>query len=186
MRNVPFTKYVRFVNSKYMVAYGLYCYGYYDTLIEALMTRDKMAAENYPEPKYKFIQKTGKSYTIIKRVNGKQYSFGSYVRLSEALKMRDYFESEGWENCLDERLVHSTPSHIRKTDSGKYQIIKQYGNNNNRSRDSFGVFNSKKEAEIEVRKLRRYCWDIDALCDGIDERNNNEAITWLNRNISKY
>ena len=57
----------------------------------------------------KYIHKTKEGrYSLNKRIKGKTYNFGTYLTLEEAKKYRDYFESKGWENSLDERLDYST------------------------------------------------------------------------------
>ncbi len=58
----------------------------------------------------KYIRKTRYGrYYLIKKIKGKGYNFGTYPSLEEAKKYRDYFESKGWENSLDERLEYSNP-----------------------------------------------------------------------------
>lgn len=91
VKGIPYTDHIHHINNKYQVSYNLnngefYYYGSYDTLIEALMVRDKMAFENYPKPKYKYISYNGYSYIIRKYVDGELVNFGSYSTLSEAKK----------------------------------------------------------------------------------------------------
>lgn len=172
----------------------------------------------------KYIHKTNSgNYCLIKKIKGKFYNFGSYHSLEEAKNYRDYFESKGWENSLDERLEYSTSKHPNRyirTRNGRYVIIKSINGNpiffgtyfslekarkvrdyfENRGwninerfhfsdikyvsknhgkyvvrktidgkRVSFGQFKDKESAIEEANLLKRCDWDLDALCEGIDE-----------------
>ena len=114
--------------------------------------------------KYIFFDKRKGTYVLTKKVMNKPYNFGSYKSLEDALKARDYFEKNGWGNCLNERLkfTYRKPKYIvwlknrrvwqiRKTINGKLII--------------FGQFKTFDEAEKEVEILKKYNWDIQAVCD---------------------
>ena len=114
--------------------------------------------------KYIYFDKRKGTYVLTKKVMNKPYNFGSYKSLEDALKARDYFEKNGWGKCLNERLKFSyrKPKYmvwlknrrvwqIRKTINGKLTI--------------FGQFKTFDEAEKEVEVLKKYNWDIQAVCD---------------------
>ena len=114
--------------------------------------------------KYIYFDKRKGTYVLTKKVMNKPYNFGSYKSLEDALKARDYFEKNGWGKCLNERLKFSYRKHkyivwlknrrvwqIRKTINGKLTI--------------FGQFKTFDEAEKEVEVLKKYNWDIQAVCD---------------------
>ena len=114
--------------------------------------------------KYIYFDKRKGTYVLTKKVMNKPYNFGSYKSLEDALKARDYFEKNGWGKCLNERLKFSYRKHkyivwlknrrvwqIRKTINGELTI--------------FGQFKTFDEAEKEVEVLKKYNWDIQAVCD---------------------
>ena len=172
----------------------------------------------------KYIRKTRDGgYYLIKKIKGKGYNFGTYPSLEEAKKYRDYFESKGWENSLDERLEYSTSKHPNRyirTRNGRYVIIKKingnpiffgtyfslekaqkvrnYFENNgwninerlhytdicyvskshgkymirkviNGKREYISQWNTLEDAKEEVELLKKSNWDLDTLCEGIDE-----------------
>ena len=127
--------------------------------------------------KYIHFDKRKGTYVLTKKVMNKPYNFGSYKSLEDARKARAYFEKNGWGKCLNERLKFSykKPSYIvwlknrrvyqiRKTTNGKLTI--------------YGQFKSIEEAEEEVELLKKYDWNIQALCDLSTE---NKEITECQR-----
>ena len=100
-----------------------------------------------------FHKETG-HYQVGKKIEGKQYSFGTYSTIEEAIKVRDYFKENNWP--IHERLKFSKTRFIQKTSAGNYMVVKQnkYG-----EKRSFGVFKSLKEAEHQVRLCVRFNWD---------------------------
>ena len=115
----------------------------------------------------KYIEKTKEGYIRVRKsINGKNYNFGSYKSLEEAIGARDYFESKGWENCLDERLKYSTkPKYWTITRTGKYIPQKRVN-----GEIVYGcTCNSLEEVENEVKLLEKCGWDYDALCESIDD-----------------
>lgn len=122
----------------------------------------------------KYIEKTKEGYIRIRKsINGKVYNFGSYKSLGEAMEMRDYFERKGWDKCLGERLKYSTkPKYWTITRTGKY--IPQRRIN---GEIVYGcACNSLDECLEEVELLNKCGWDLDALCEGIDETVDGEII----------
>ena len=63
-----------------------------------------------------FIKTTG-HYQVSKKINGKQYSFGTYDTLDEALFARDYFQENNWD--LRYRLQFTKTKYIKKLPSSK-------------------------------------------------------------------
>ena len=114
--------------------------------------------------KYISFDKRWRTYVIYKKIKGKQYNFGSYNSLEDAKNARDYFEKEGWENCIHKRLQFTNVSNLEKS-NGKWTIVKQ----SKGKRTTYGRFDSYEEAAYERDLLKQCGWDIDALCN-IDER----------------
>ena len=114
--------------------------------------------------KYIFFDKRKGTYVLTKKVMGKAYNFGSYKSLEDARKARAYFEKNGWGKCLNERLkfTYNKPSYIVWLKSRKvYQIRKVIDG----GLTIYGQFKTINEAEQEVELLKKYDWDIQALCD---------------------
>lgn len=104
------------------------------------------------------VSSSGKYY-IRKYVDGKEYNFGSYDSLDEAINYRDYFQAKGWSNCLDERLNYSSSKFIQKI-GDKYKVEKCFGNHRsgNRKRYSYGTFNTLREAITHRDKCIKENW----------------------------
>ena len=100
-----------------------------------------------------FIKTTG-NYQVSKKIKGKQYSFGTYDTLDEALFARDYFQENNWD--LRYRLQFTKTKYIKKLPSGRYQVIKQH----NGTQTSYGTFDTITEAEYQVQLCKRFQWDI--------------------------
>ena len=104
----------------------------------------------------KYIRKTNSgNYCLIKKIKGKFYNFGTYPTVKEAKKYRDYFESKGWENCLDKRLEYSTlktnPNRYIRPYKNHYRIIKILNNKT----CFFGTYHTLENAQ----KARDYFED---------------------------
>ena len=112
--------------------------------------------------KYIYFDKRKGNYVLTKRVLGKKYNFGSYKSLKECKTARDYFQKNGWGNCLNERLKFSYTKHdninwlkskrvwqIRKTINGKSTI--------------FGHFKDYDAALNRVESLEKVNWDAQLL-----------------------
>ncbi len=105
--------------------------------------------------KYIYFHKETGHYQVGKKIEGKQYSFGTYDCLEEAKKARDYFIKHGWN--ISERLRFTRTRFIRKLPSGNYSVLKQYGNGKS---ESYGTFPTLEEAEYQVILCKRFNWDI--------------------------
>ena len=105
-----------------------------------------------PGTEYIHHMPTG-NYQITKKVNGVQFSFGTYSTLDEAKKWRDYFQESNWK--LTERLHYSKSKHIMKLSSGKYKVIKQKNN----TLINYGIFDTLPEAEYQVKLCKTFNWD---------------------------
>ena len=127
----------------------------------------------------KHIYKYGNCYSIRKSINKKVYSFGNYKSLEMAIEMRDYFESKGWENCLKERLDYTEPpKNYVSLKRGVFYPIKTI-----KGQIVYGmVCHTLEECLEEVQLLNKVDWDLDALCEGIDETIDGEII-FLNKKM---
>jgi len=117
-----------------------------------------------PDSKYIFFDKRVGTYVITKKVKGNDYNFGSYKSLEDAKKARNYFEKNGWSNCLNERLKFSykQPKYLIWLKSREvWQIRKKI----NGKLIIFGQFKRIEDAEEEVKLLKKVNWDIQSLCD---------------------
>ena len=151
-------------------------FGRYHTLKEAIKWRDYFIKNNWNldlrligTPNKNIYYKLGK-YRIIKKIDGVDYTFGSFNTLTEAEKRIEEIKLKGWENVIrdNERLIETTVKNIIKLPNGKYEIIK----NINGVKHTFGVYNTYEKAEEEVKLLRKCNWDYEALCESIDESQN--------------
>ena len=109
----------------------------------------------------RLIHKTkGGRYFLIKKIKGKHYNFGTYSSLEEAKKYRDYFESKGWRNCLDERLNYSTSKHPNRyitKHKESYRIFKKVKGET----CFFGTYKSLEKAQ-EIRDyFERTGWNLN-------------------------
>ena len=110
-----------------------------------------------------FDPRRGRFY-LHKRINNKNYYFGTYSSLTDAKKARSYFEEKGWGNCIHERLRFTSPKSnniVWLKSAKRYQIRKM----NNGKLTIYGSFRTFEEAEKEVELLRQVGWDMQALCD---------------------
>ena len=101
---------------------------------------------------------------LSKRIKSKVYNFGSYKSLEKAKRARKYFQTKGWDNCLNERLKFTCkkPKYIIYLKNKRvYQIRKKI----NGELIIFGQFKDYNEAEKEVELLIKSDWDFQVLCD---------------------
>ena len=109
----------------------------------------------------RLIHKTkGGKYFLIKKIKGKHYNFGTYPSLEEAKQYRDYFESKGWINCLDERLKYSTsknPNRYISKRKGSYVILKKV----NRVTCFFGTYKTLEKARRIRDYFERTGWNLN-------------------------
>ena len=179
MRGIPGTKYISYrsnldvyeivkrINGK------LEYFGRYHTLEEAIQCRDYFIEHDWDlslrlihTPNKNIYFKLGK-WRIHKKINGKEYYFGSFDNLEDAEERVKEIRLQGWNNVIkfNKRLLETTTNNIVKLPNGKYEIVKTI----NYTRYTFGVFSTYKEAEKEVKLLRQCEWDYEALCESIDE-----------------
>lgn len=120
--------------------------------------------KNIPGTEYIKKLKNGK-YIINKKIDGTTYCFGIYKKLDTAIYYRDYFQTKGWSNCIDERLNYSETydDHdynmryiylIKST--GNYQITKKIDGET----VSFGNYDSLDEAMFWRDYFEENNWDI--------------------------
>ena len=105
-------------------------------------------------------------YRIGKKVNGKQYQFGSYDKLEDAIYYRNYFQSKGWVNCINERNNYTSTKKTRKyTDNRRY--IRKSGNNYRIDKDidgkkyNFGTYDTLDEAIFFRDYFQENDWPLD-------------------------
>lgn len=120
----------------------------------------------------KYIRKRDSGvYEIRKWINDKVVSFGCYPTLEEAQYYRDYFEKKGWD--VNERHKFCLkPKYYSHKGNGYYQISKQINGKQIYFDHVKGLENVKREVEL----LEKCDWDLDALCEGIDETVDGEII----------
>jgi hypothetical protein len=121
------------------------------------------------------VLRIGDKYRVDKKLNGKNYYFGTYPTLIMALMVRDELISKGWplsevkHPCNSEKYISCL--------KGKFIIEKEIkGYNYN-----FGQFKTLKSALDERDKLIMCGWDYDAM-ESLDERVDGEII-WLGSKV---
>ena len=148
-------------------------FGRYHNLKDAIKWRDYFQENNWNThlrligtPNKNIYLKLGK-YRILKKINGKEYYFGSFNTYEEAETRVNQIRLKGWENVIrdNEQLIETTVTNIIQLRNGKYEIVK----NINGVKETFGIFQTYEEAEKEVKLLRKCNWDYDAICEGINE-----------------
>lgn len=100
-----------------------------------------------------YYQKDTGHYQVAKKIKGKQYSFGTYDTLTEAIHIRDYFKKENWP--IEKRLMFSKNTFIHYY-NGKYHVRKVIDG----LRFSFGVFDNYHDAEYQVELCKKFGWDL--------------------------
>lgn len=173
MKHIHKTKQGRYSLSK-RIKRKSYNFGTYLTLEEARKYRDYFESkgwENSLDERLDYSTTKGSnrhicirdgSYFIYKRIGGESVFFGTYYSLEKARKVRDYFENTGWN--LNERLHFSDVYYVSEN-HGRYVIRKTIDG----ERVNFGQFKDKESAIEEAKLLKKCDWDLDALCEGIDE-----------------
>ena len=123
---------------------------------------------------------------IRKRENGKYevrkwfkkeqkvITFGRFNTLKEALHYRNYFIKKGWPLELKGKYG-SRPKNYSPTGKG-YQITKQF----NKKQIYFDFIWSEEDAKKEVGAYRKCNWDLEAVCESLDETIDGNIIM-LNR-----
>ena len=181
MKNIPGTKYLSY--RKHLGVYEivkrvnnkLEYFGRYYTLEEAIKWRDYFIQHNW-DINLRLIGTVNKNiyfklgkYRIIKKINGKEYYFGSFDTLKEAEKRLKEIRLNGWEKTIqdNERLQQTTTKNIVQLPNGNYHIKKMI----NGKTFYFGVFSNYEDAVDEVKLLRKCNWDYDTL-ESINESHN--------------
>lgn len=151
-------------------------FGRYHTLEEAIKWRDYFQQNKWNldlrlvgTVNKNIYFKLGK-YRIYKRINGKEYGFGSFNTYEDAEKRVKEIRLIGWEKVLynNERLLETTVTNIIHLPNGKFEIVKTI----NGVRETFGCFDNYDDAVDEVKLLRKCNWDYDIICESIDESDN--------------
>lgn len=125
----------------------------------------------------KYIRKRDSgNYEIRKWINDKVVSFGCYPTLEEAQYYRDYFEKKGWD--VNERHKFCLKPKYYSCNGNGYQISKQIGG----KQIYFDYVKDLEDVKKEVKNYLNAGWDLDALCEGIDERVDGEII-YLNKRM---
>lgn len=140
--------------------------GYGKTLIEALVKRDWVIANNWkPYPRTtitneKHIRLVDNHYKVMKRIKGNYKTYGSFETLEEAVKYRDFIISKCWST----NYIYKNPMrHIYQNPRGrrKWYIEKQV----NGKLINFGSFESLEECQKERDLLEKLDWDLDVWCE---------------------
>lgn len=154
-------------------------FGRYHTLLEAIKWRDYFIENDWNldlrligTPNKNIYFKLGK-WRVYKRINGKDYYFGSYDSLEKAEQRVEEIRKKGWINIIkdNERLHETTTSNIVKLPNGKYEIVKTIDG----VKETFGVYKNYEICIDEVKKLRKCNWDYDALCESLDETDEGDC-----------
>ena len=133
--------------------------------------------ELYGLPNTKYINKAKNDFTIVKRINGKVTYLGRGKTLIIALMKRDWCEAHNWQ-------PYPIPTyHIRKTDSGTYNLTKKKRINGVSRAIYSANFNTYEEAKCEAELLEKYDWDIEKVCECVDETTDGEK--WLDNKKAK-
>ena len=105
-RNRGYGKYITKVNDKFKIQRSIngeiISFGYYDTLEEVTIARDKFESENWQnipgqKRKNKYIHKTPRGYVIYKRIDGELKHFGTFRTLKEANKEKERLIANNWQ-----------------------------------------------------------------------------------------
>ena len=158
------------------------------TLIGALMIKDWCKANNWKrysksntkstEPYIRVRDKSSSDYkySVAKVIDGKEWTFGSFPTLEEAIVRRDYCVKHNWSLDLipKDPLRHITISVIN---NGKIRYDVRHKENG--STVSYGRFDTLRDAMHERDLCEANNWDSEVLCE-LDERENGKTI-YLNK-----
>lgn len=179
MRDVPGTKHILYRSNLdvYEIVKNINgkneYFGRYHSLQEAKHWRDYFIEHDW-DINLRLIGTVNKNiyfklgkYRIIKKINGKDYYFGSFETFEEAERRVIEIRKKGWEQVIldNEQLIKTTVSNIVCLPNGKFEIVKTI----NGVKETFGVFEDYCDAEEEVKLLRKCNWDYDAICESINE-----------------
>lgn len=97
------------------------------------------------------------SYMIVKHINGRQISFGTFKSLKQAKKHRDFCVRNNWEEECKKR--HRLKHISQDKRNGRYFIHRKV----NGEVKYYGYFSNIIDAIRERDLLIKFNWDIDAL-----------------------
>ena len=149
-------------------------FGQYNTLDEAIKVRDYFEKNNWPvnerlkftkgnEKKYIHQTKDG-YYAVQKKIKDKLISFGRYYTLEDAQKVRDYFQTNGWN--VDEKNKFKNQQ-VNKTKENPKRFIQQWGKNYvirkgiNGKLTDFGKYPSLDDAITARNYFEEHGWNTD-------------------------
>ena len=185
------TKFIRHRDGRYSINKTIKgkkkYFGSYDTLDEAIATRDELIASNwgYPDEENLTERKSGKygryiafhneSYRVQKVINGKQHFFGAFKTVEEAEYLRDLLIENNWDtsNIPTKYLRNFVTNpdlerfyYIRKA-KGKYIVSKIIDG----KLKYFGTYDTKEEVVQAREELLNNNWQTDdeSLEEKIDE-----------------
>lgn len=113
-------------------------YGVYNTIEEAMDTRDKLVANHWnrniltihatkSNTNYEYIYEYKNRYRVTKLINGKQKAFGVYDSLEKAIWYRDFFKKHNWNTkYIKYEKPHNTDSAMKYITfhNNRYEISK--------------------------------------------------------------
>lgn len=110
-----------------------------------------------------YIRKTPyNTWMVIKYINGKQKSFGTFKSLKHAQKHRDICVKNNWDIKLKKR--HGLKHISREKRRGRYYIHRRVDG----KVKYYGYFSNIIDAIRERDLLIKYNWDIDALWESTE------------------
>ena len=131
------------------------CKKYRITFAELFKILNKPEYTHYQNQISKYVYKVGNRYIIQKSVANRQTKFGSWIKLEEALKIRDELEEKNWEvdplDYLGDKYISMKDNH--------YKITKSFG----RFTKSYGTYRTLDDARKVRDCLARLDWDKDYL-----------------------
>ena len=103
-----------------------------------------------------YVYRFGTRYIIQKSIDNRQTKFGSWIKLEEALKIRDELKEKNWEvdplDYLGDKYISMRDNH--------YKITKSFGRFNTKS---YGTYRTLDDARKVRDCLARLDWDKDYL-----------------------
>lgn len=164
-----------------------YSFGTYDTLEEAIITRQYFENHNWDLSerlifsKNSFIHYYNGKYHVNKTRNGKKTSFGVFDNYNDAKYQVILCKRFGW----DVRLKpFDCMKYIRKRVSSTGRVTYRIIRWTSSGEEFYGTFNNLKDAQFERDMLMLSNWNYDILEGLIDESIDGDK--WLNgRTITK-
>ena len=116
-------------------------------------------------PNTRNVIKQPDGYYLRKYINGKHTYLGFGTTLIIALMKLDWCKANGWKKYPQKY------KYILKTRCG--YVIRKW---NGEEMENLGLFKTYEEAKHERDLLIQYNWDLELLCETLDERTNNKTI----------